>query len=224
MGYYIDLEKLSIDDYRAKLESAYLPPSRMILKERTAERFEYFKKCGINNAKELLTALKKKDRFDLLSKADSLSAEYLTILLRELNSILPKPNKISDFIFISSETSALLEKSGIKDTLKLYDRVLTNESRKQLSKETGIAESELMKLTSLTDLSRIKWVGVTFATMLYELGIDNVEKVSKSDAEELHKMICQLNKEKSIFKGQIVLNDIRILVDAAKEIPSEIEY
>jgi hypothetical protein len=34
MGYYIDLEKLTLDDYRKKLASAYLPPSRMILKEK----------------------------------------------------------------------------------------------------------------------------------------------------------------------------------------------
>ena len=37
MGYYIDLEKVTIDDYREKLESGYLPPSRMILKEKLDE-------------------------------------------------------------------------------------------------------------------------------------------------------------------------------------------
>ena len=43
MGYYIDLEKISIDDYKVKLQSAYLPPSRMVLKERLDERFGSFK-------------------------------------------------------------------------------------------------------------------------------------------------------------------------------------
>jgi hypothetical protein len=54
MGYYINLEKISIDDYQTKLESAYLPPSRMILKEKLDERFGYFKKIGIKNVKGLL--------------------------------------------------------------------------------------------------------------------------------------------------------------------------
>jgi hypothetical protein len=29
MGYYIDLAKITIDKYKSKLESAYLPPGRM---------------------------------------------------------------------------------------------------------------------------------------------------------------------------------------------------
>ena len=37
MGYYIDIEKIAIDDYRIKLASAYLPPSRMILKDKLDE-------------------------------------------------------------------------------------------------------------------------------------------------------------------------------------------
>lgn len=60
MGYYIDLEKITIDDYRIKLESAYLPPSRMILKEKLDERFGYFKSIGLRNVKELIQLLKKK--------------------------------------------------------------------------------------------------------------------------------------------------------------------
>jgi len=42
MGYYIDLEKISIDDYKVRLELVYLPPSKMVLKEKLDERFGYF--------------------------------------------------------------------------------------------------------------------------------------------------------------------------------------
>ena len=62
MGYYIDLEKISIDDYQIKLESAYLPPSRMILKDRLDERFQYFKSLGVKNVRELIQLLKKKEK------------------------------------------------------------------------------------------------------------------------------------------------------------------
>jgi hypothetical protein len=60
--------------------------------------------------------------------------------------------------------------------------------------------------------------------MLYELGIDTVEKASKADPEKLHASINLLNKERKIYKGQIGLNDMKIFVNAAKEIPLEIEY
>jgi hypothetical protein len=224
MGYYIDLEKISIDDYRSKLEAAYLPPSRMKLKDKTEERFNYFKSIGIKNAKELLQLLRKKEKFAELQKAGGFPGDYLTILLRELNSTLPKPNRIADFAGISKDTVSMLERIGITNTEKLYGRVITNDKRQDLAHATGIKDSDILELTGLTDLSRIKWVGVTFARMLYDLGINSAEKASKSDPVDLHFRINQLNKVNSIFKGQIGLNDIKIFVAAAKEIPFEIEY
>ena len=224
MAYYIDLEKITLDNYKNKLRDAYLPPSRMMLKDRLDERFTYFKNLGINNVKELLLLLKKKDKIAELQKIEYLSGEYLTILLRELNSILPKPNKISEFTGIQTETIKKLEKIGIKDTLKLYDKIVNAKTRNELAKTTGINEAEILELTKLTDLSRIKWVGVTFARMLYTIGTDTVEKASKADPVELHKLINQVNKEKNLYKGQIGLNDIKIFVNAAKEVPLDIEY
>jgi hypothetical protein len=224
MGYYIDLTKITIDKYKTKLESAYLPPSRMMLKEGLDERFGYFKLVGVKNVAELMQLLKKKEKFAELQKVDCLSGDYLTILLRELNSTLPKPNKIKAFSGISNDTVERLEKIGIKDTVKLFDRVLNAKSRKELAETTGVTDIEILELTKLTDLSRIKWVGVAFARMLYEAGVDTVEKASKADPENLHVIINQINKEKGVYKGQIGLNDMRIFVNAAKEIPLEIEY
>ncbi len=224
MGYYIDLDKISIDDYQTQLESAYLPPSRMILKDKLDVRFGYFKSIGIKNIKELIQILKKKDKFAELSKIDCLSGDYLTILLRELNSTLPKPNRIADFMGISSETGDKLDKIGINNTEKLYNRVITKSDRLKLADLSGISTKDILELTKLSDLSRIKWVGVTYAQILYELGVDSVEKVSKSDPIELHRKINLLIKERNVFRGQIGLNDVKILVESATRIPMEIEY
>lgn len=224
MGYYIDLEKITIDDYRIKLESAYLPPSRMILKDNLDERFEYFKSIRIKNVKELIQLLKKKDKFTELSQIDCLSEEYLTILLREVKSTLPKPNKIDDFNVISKGSVEKLQKIGIKNTEKLFDSVITKTDRQKLADSTGIDYADILELTKLSDLSRIKWVGVTYAQMLYNLGVDTVEKISKSDPIDLHARINQMIKEHNIFKGAIGLNDVQILVETANELSLEIEY
>ena len=224
MGYYIDLEKITIRNYSNKIKSAYLPPSRMMLKEKPDERFGYFKNMGIKNVKELLQLLKKKDKFAELQKLDLFSGDYLTILLRELNSTLPKPNKIAEFAGISKENVSKLEQIGITNTEKLYDRIVSSDKRHDLALSTGIKDSDILELSCLTDLSRIKWVGVAFARMLYDLGIDTAEKASKSDPVDLHFRINQLNKTNGIFRGHIGLNDIKIFVAAAKEIPFDIEY
>ncbi len=224
MSYYIDLEKISIDNYRKKLETGYLPPSRMILKERLDERFGYFKNVGIKNIHELLKVLEKKDTLSDLQKTDCFSMDYLAILLRELKSLLPKPNRIKDFPGISQETIVKLENIGINNTLKLYERVIDHGARKKLAQEAGIDEAIVAELTKLTDLSRIKWVGTTFARILYELGIDTLEKMTQSDPVDLHARLNQFIKEKNLYKGQVGLNDVRILVDVAQDIPLDIEY
>jgi hypothetical protein len=224
MGYYIDLEKISIDEYREMLKKVYLPPSRMILKEDLELRFNHFKSVGFKNLKELSQLLKKKDGITTLQENNYFKGNYLTILLREINSMLPKPNKIKDFKGIDSNTVYCLEKIGIKDTYKLYDRVLKQKNRKELAQITGLTQFIILELTKLADLSRIKWVGTTFARMLYDIGVDTVEKASKVDPVNLHNQINKYNKENGLYKGHIGLNDIKIFVDAAKEVPIEIEY
>ena len=59
MGYYIDLEKISLQEYQVKLSSAYLPPSRLMLKDRLEERMSFFQELGVKNVKELIQLLKK---------------------------------------------------------------------------------------------------------------------------------------------------------------------
>ncbi len=51
--------------------------------------------------------------------------------------------------------------------LKLYGEVLTLEKRNELSNKTGISKDDIMQLTKLTDLSRIRWVNHTFAYIYY---------------------------------------------------------
>ncbi|HPR33516.1 MAG TPA: DUF4332 domain-containing protein [Prolixibacteraceae bacterium] len=224
MGYYIDLASLSLEDYKKKLAAAYLPPSRMILKEWLDERFEQFQRRGIKNVRELLLSLRKKEILAEWSKAECLSVDYLTILLRELNSLLPKATKIAEFPGIAPSAVSALEALGINDTLRLFDRVKTPGERKILAFESGISEAEILELARLTDLSRIKWVGATFARMLYDIGTDSVEKTARADFGELHEKINRLNRERNSYKGHIGLNDMKILVDAARDVPVEMEF
>ena len=196
----------------------------MILKEKLYKRFSYFKSIGINNLQELQQVLKNKKKLAELSKVDFLSGEYLPVLLREINSIHPKPNKIREFTGISTVTVSKLEKQGIMDTFCLFDKVKTPESRRELAMMSGIIDSEVLELTKLTDLSRIKWVGTMFARVLYESGFDTVKKVSRANHEELYKRITELNKSKSLYKGHIGIHDMKLCIDSAREVPQEIEY
>lgn len=224
MGYYINLTNISIDQYREILKKADLLPSRRILKEDIDEFFNILKIQMIRNVADLQKALKNKNRLLNFSRQTGLAEEYLKILIREVNSYHPSPNKLKDFPNLDEEVVKKLESVGIKNTFQLFTRVLTSKNRNELAGETGISEDDILKLTKLTDLSRIRWVNHTFAYMLFEIGYHTVEKVAHADHKELYMMIKQLNEERLIFKGHIGLHDMKLLVDAAKEVPLEIEY
>jgi len=224
MGYYIDLKSLNIDQYKNILKSADLLPSRMILKNNIDDIFNAIKKQKIENLEELQATLKNKTKLQGFSNISGIEEGYLKILIREIKSYRQSPNKIEDFPGISENVILKLKNIGIKNTLQIYDKILTLQSRKQLSNQIEISENEILRLTKLTDLSRIRWVNHTFAYVLLKAGYDTAEKVADADCTELYEKVKKLNAEREIYKGHIGLHDMTLCVEAAKDVSLEIEY
>jgi len=224
MGYHIDLYAITLEQYIIKLKNGYLPPSRKLLLENIENQFQLIKDRGIENVEELRTALKTKKKLEEFSVTSGIAWDYLVILIREINSSIPKPNRIKDFPEIKSPVVENLEKHGIKHTLHLYNRVKNSHERKRLEHETEINTETILQLTKLTDLSRVRWVNHTFAYMLYEAGYKTVKELAEADPIKLHKAIKDLNNKRKFFKGNIGLNELRICIDAAKEVPFDIEF
>ena len=224
MGYYIDYSTITIDEYMEKIKYKTLIPSQMILKERLEERFSYIKSLGIKNVLELEKALKNKQKLLELAQAPCLSEQYLSVLLREIKGRQPKPRKLTNFTHIPNDTLTKLQQLSIKTSVHLYDKVLTPKSRKEFAEKTAIPYSDILELAQLTDLIRIQWVNTTFARVLYEAGYNTIEKVSNADYEVLYEKIKKLNAERHLYKGNIGLNDMKICVEAAKEVKQEMEF
>lgn len=224
MGYYIDLKSISIDDYKNILNTTELIPSWKILEKDINKNLGTIKKYNIKNLDELLIALKDKAKILELSKQSGLAENYLSVLKRVVNGYRQKPNRIKDFTCIDEDIVVELEKNGIKNTLKLYDEILTNEKRNELSKKTAIGKSEIMKLTKLTDLSRIRWVNHTFAYVLLESGYDTAEKVANADYIKLYETVKKLNKEREIYNANIGERDMKMIIESAQGLDFEIEY
>lgn len=224
MGYYIDLEQISIDSYKELLKNSELIPSWRILEENIDKNLTTLQNNGINNLNELLTTLKTKEQIEAFSKQSGLSENYLTILKRMVNGYRQKPNRLKDFTCINQDTIAKLDSIGIKNTAKLYDQVLSGEKRKKLGKETGIPNDEILILTKLADLSRIRWVNHTFAYVLLEAGYDTAYKVAHADYIEVYETVKQLNEERKIYNAHIGIRDMKMVVDAAQLLDFEVNY
>ncbi len=224
MGYYIDLKSISIDKYKEILKTTELIPSWKVIGENIDKNLNIVKNQYIENLDELLAALKDKDKIQEFSKQSGLPANYLEVLKRVVNGYRQKPNKIKDFTCIPEVVSNELDKLGIRNTLKLYDEILTRQKRAEFSQKTGISKDEMIRLTKLTDLSRIRWVNHTFAYVLLESGYDTAEKVANADYKKMYETVKKLNEERKIYNAHIGERDMKMVIESAQSLDFEIEY
>lgn len=224
MGYYIELESITIGKFSERLKSGFLLPGMMVLKANIDENFAQLKGQGISNLAELLGAIKTKKKLEEFAGQSGLPVEYLTVLRREINGFHPKPIALAKFKDIKGETVERLGALGIKNSKDLFDWVLTPYAREELAAKVGIEYGELMSLTSLCDLARIRWVGPTFANFLLKAGFESVSDVASTPYEELYGILKKLNETDKIYKGKLSVGDMELCVKAAAELPADIEY
>ena len=183
--YYRDFDEITLSDYEKELSQTELLHSRMIIKENLHERFESLKRQNIRTLSDLLSAVKTSAQLSLLAGKAGIPEEFLVILKREISSNIPKPVRLKDFPSVSSETVEKLAAAGINDTRQLFQSVKTEKERQELSDRTGVFYFEILELTKLTDVSRIKWVGANFARVLVDSGYNTAQNVSDADAGDL---------------------------------------
>lgn len=224
MSYYIDLKEISIDQYKEILRSADLLPSWMPLRENIDENLNALKRQGIHNINELLDNIKNKTKIEEFARASGLSQPYLNLLRRVVQGYTPNPNRIKDFPEITDQSAENLKVLGISNTRQLYSHILTPQKRAELSTKSGIPLNEIIRLTQLTDLSRIRWVNHTFAYVLLEAGYDTVEKVANADYMDLYETIKSLNEKRMFYNAHIGANDMKRCIASAKTLTYDIEY
>lgn len=224
MGYYIDLKSINIDKYKEVLKTTELIPSWKVLGENIDKNLNIIKNQQIENLDELLAALKDKGKIQKFSKQSGLPENYLEVLKRVVSGYRQKPNKIKDFPCIPETITNRLDKLGIKNTLKLYEEILTRQKRIEFSQKSGISEDEMVRLAKLTDLSRIRWVNHTFAYVLLESGYDTAEKVANADYKKLYKTIKKVNETREIYNAHIGERDMKMVIEFAQNLDYEIEY
>lgn len=139
-------------------------------------------------------------------------------------SLKPGPVNLSKFPGVNAGAIKKLEEAGIKTTLHLFRRVKTPQNREELADELGVPREDVLELTRLTDLSRVKWVGPVFARIILDSGTNTVEKLSKAKSGPLYGRLLDINQEKGYTKARFVESDLSLCIEFAKKVPIIIEY
>jgi hypothetical protein len=224
-NYFLDLSTFSLETLKGRIKTTRLPPSHEILRVNIDERFKILAQNGIENLEQLQSELKSKSNMQSFADGTGLPLDYLTVLRREVNSYQPKPIRLRDFPGVDPKVVSKLEQIGIKNTLQLFPKVLNPRDRSELALETGIEDADILDLTKLTDVARLKWVGPKFARLLVASDYDTVERVANSDYEKLYRDLMRINETTNIYQGSLGMDDLKDWVNVVvQDVSQVIQY
>lgn len=224
MSFNINLERIKLDEFRLILMKSDLVPSRAFLKEQAEPYFTQLANYGIQSVGELFKALKPKGGVEAMSEQTSIPTKYLSVLMREIKGYIRSPIKLEKFPGLAADTVPKLTAQGLQNTVHVFNKVLTRQRRAELAAQAQINEQEILKVTKLVDLTRIRWVNETFAYAMHEAGLDTAEKVANADPEEMYMRIKEVNEERKFFPAHLGMADIKRCIDFAQLVSFDIEY
>ncbi len=132
--------------------------------------------------------------------------------------------KIEQVEGIGPAFGAKLKDVGLTTTDKYFKACRTKAERKALAQQTGIDEAKILKWANMTDLFRVKGIGAQYAELLEAAGVDTVKELAQRNAENLTKMMVEVNEKKKLVRLVPALKSVKGWVAQAKELPRGLEY
>ncbi len=224
-GYMPNLSDISLDEFKKELKTGRLLPSRRPLLDDIDTKFSILKKAGINNAENLREILKSSLKLKKIVKETGIPEDYFKLLKREVNNLLPTPVKFSEIPNISEKVVKKLNSLKIVDAENLFPYVKDADSRKNFEKESGLSKEEVLWLTKIVDVSRIKWVGPKLARLIVDTKFDTVKKLAEANPIDVLNALNEAKKKHKAYDGPLGINDIDSWIrQVISKTPQIIEY
>ncbi len=199
MKYNLDLECLSVQEYKALLKKQNLLPGRRVLWQNIDKNFALFENQDIETVAHLKKALSTPAKIQAFTDDTGIPENYLVILKREIGSLEQKPVPLASFPGINPSQIETLNEAGLKTSKDYF------EHSKVISDE----------LFFLCDLVRINGVGPVAAKAFYEAGYRSVSDVARADAAVILEKVSAVNKIRRYYKAKLGLKDMQFCIDFA---------
>ncbi|MBN2544441.1 MAG: DUF4332 domain-containing protein [Spirochaetes bacterium] len=132
--------------------------------------------------------------------------------------------KISDIEGIGAANAKKLAKAKIKSVNALLKKGCTKAGRKQISQESGIEDSTILKWVNMADLYRIKGIGSEYSELLEKAGVDTVKELKNRTPENLYKKLEEVNKKSKLVRQLPGEKIVKKWVDEAKKLSPMVTY
>ncbi len=201
MKYNLDLDSLSIQDYKELLKKQNLLPGRKMLFYDIDKKFALLEDQEIDTVTQLRKRLSTPQKIASFSIDSGISEDYLTILRREAGSLEQKPVPIASFPGIDTALISELNEAGIKTSKDYF--------------ESNVNVPISDELFCLCDLVRINGIGPVAAKAFYEAGYKSVSAIACADAATMLEKVTKVNQIKEYYKAKLSIKDMKFCIDFA---------
>ena len=199
MRYHVDMENLSLSTYRTLLAKQNLLPGRRLLWQNLDRHFALLENQGFRTAAQLYKGLRTPAQRKALAEGTGIPEAYLTVLQRELGSLVQKPVPLADFPGVPPSRVEELHAAGLKTSRDYFEHPSTTPD----------------ELWQLCDLVRINGVGPAAAKAFWDAGYRSVADVAGADAAEMLAGVTAANKLHSYYKAKLGQKDMQFCIDFA---------
>jgi len=197
--YNLNLECISVQEYKALLKKQNLLPGRRVLWQNIDKNFALFENQDIETVAQLKKALSTPAKIQAFANDTGIQENYLVILKREIGSLEQKPVPLASFPGINPSQIEKLSEAGLKTSKDYF------EHSKAISDE----------LFFLCDLIRINGVGPVAAKAFYEAGYRSVSDVARANAAVILEKVSAVNEIRRYYKAKLGLKDMQFCIDFA---------
>lgn len=131
---------------------------------------------------------------------------------------------INDIEGIGPRLTKMLKKVGITQTKHLLDRGASKKGRRELAKESGLKETQILKWTNMADLMRIRGVGEEYSELLEAAGVDTVKELRNRNSDNLQEAMAAKNAKKKLVRQLPGPKQVKSWVAHAKKLKPMMTY
>lgn len=131
---------------------------------------------------------------------------------------------IIDIEGIGPKYAKMLKKVGVNQTKHLLARGASKKGRKDLAKDSGCTEAQILKWTNMADLMRIRGVGEEYSELLEAAGVDTIKELRNRKAANLHEKMAEVNAKKKLVRQLPGPKQVSAWVQHAKKLKPVMTY
>ena len=131
---------------------------------------------------------------------------------------------ITDIEDIDADEAKALKSLGIRTTEKLLEAAKSPKGRNVLAANTQLDARRVLRWANIADKLRIKGMGVGYARLLCEVGVDTVKELRYRNPAKLAKSIVEINRKRKLVRVLPSEKLVARWVEYARKLPQKITY